>query len=243
MFSWRRPELIKPREWHSFKTRNPKTSEIEEFIVQDLPRERFADSLNFMLEHFLPYEPICKIKSVTNDADALKEICELWSNVLEQNVVIACFKKNCSELVGLNMVCVITRKDFEHFKLDVRKDNTWKAVHDFALVNFNLFSKYKFADKILIAYGLSVSKDYRQRGIATEILRARIPLCRSLDVPLTSTVFTAIGSQKPAEKIGFQVDYEITYKKLSAIHEELDLDGLDTSSLKLMSLVIDKNQE
>lgn len=243
MFSWRRTELKEPQVWHTFKSKNPKTSEIEEFVVQDLPRERFADSLNFMLEHFLSDEPICKTKSVTNDVGALKEVCELWSNVLEQNVVLACFKRNCSELVGLNMVCVITSKEFQHFKLDIRKDNTWKAVHDFALVNFNLFNKYKFADKILIAYGLAVSKDHRQRGIATEILRARIPLCRAMKIPLTSTVFTAIGSQKPAEKIGFQVDYEITYEKLSNIHEEFNLENLDTSSLKLMSLAIDVDSE
>src|SRR5690349_11891749 len=141
MFTWKRSDSReKERVWHSFKSENENSKEIEEFIVQDLPRERFEESLDFMLEHFLSDEPICKSRDVKRDENARKEICQLWMNVLEQNVVLACFKKNSSEIIGLNMVCVITRNDFINFKLDVREDNTWKAVHDFALASFNLFS-------------------------------------------------------------------------------------------------------
>lgn len=239
MFTWKRSDLIKPQVWHSFKSENHSTKEIEEFIVQDLPREKFQESLDFMLEHFLSDEPICKSKNVRRDEQALKQIYQLWINVLEQNVVLACFKKNSSEIIGLNMVCVITTDDLRNFDVEVRRDNTWKAVHDFALASYDLFSRYSFADKILIAYGLSVSKNYRHRGIATEILRARIPLCKALKIPLTSTVFTAFGSQKPAEKIGFKVDFEIDYGKLAEYCDEFVFDNLDTSTLKLMSLVIE----
>lgn len=55
---------------------------------------------------------------------------------------------------------------------------------------------------------------------------------------MTSTVFTAIGSQKPAEKIGFKVNFEITYDKLVEYHKEFKFKNLGTSSLKLMSLVV-----
>lgn len=241
MFTWKRSEPVKPQIWHSFRLKNSATDEIEEFVVQDLPREKHGEAVDHMLEHFLSDEPICKSKNVKNDAAALKEICSLWRKVLEQNVVLACFKKNCSEIVGLNMVCVITKDDFKDFKLDVRNDNTWKAVHDFALVNFNLFDRYKFANSILIAYGLSVSKAFRRRGIATEILRARIPLCIAMNIPVTSTVFTATGSQKPAGKIGFKVDFEIDYDELAKTHEEFNFYDLETSSLKIMSLVINED--
>lgn len=241
MFIWKRNLHLTPQIWHTFESKNSATDEIEEFVVQDLPREKFGEAVDHMVEHFLSDEPICKSKHVKSDAAALKEICNLWRKVLEQNVVLACFKKNCKDIVGLNMVCVITKDDFKDFKLDVRNDNTWKAVHEFALINFNLFDRYKTANSILIAYGLSVSKDYRRRGIATEILRARIPLCKALEIPVTSTVFTAIGSQKPAQKIGFQVDFEINYDELSKFHDEFNFNDLGTSSLKIMSLVIDEN--
>jgi GNAT superfamily N-acetyltransferase len=231
---------VKAQVWHSFSSKNPITNKCEEFVVQDLPREKFDEALSHMLESFLLDEPICKSKNVKNDDAALTDICELWKNVLEQNIVLACFKKNCDEIIGLNMVCVITKEEFKHFKLEIRNDNTWKAVHDFALSHFDLFKHYNFADKVLIAYGLSVHKNYRRRGLATEILRARIPLCKALKVPLTSTVFTAIGSQKPAEKINFKVDFEMAYEELTKFHKEFNFENLETCSLKLMSLVIDE---
>lgn len=239
MFSWKRPESLGNQVWHTFRAKNARTNEFEEFVVQDLPREKHEEALDHMLVHFLPDEPICKLKNVKHDTAALAEICELWRNVMSQSVTLACFKKNCSEIIGLNMVCVLTKSDFESFKPDIRKDNTWKAVHDFALMRFNLFQHYD-VDEVLIAYGLSVSSHYRRRGIATEILRARIPLCKTLKIPLTSTVFTAVGSQKPARSIGFQVDFETPYEELAKLHDELDLSNIETSQLILMSLKIDR---
>ena len=237
--TWKRSNFKENNIWHTFKVEEELNGDIQEFMIQDLPEERHKEALKFMLDNFLSDEPICKSKNVLNNNVALKEICELWENVLDQKCTLACIRKDNLELVGLNMLCVITKEDFANFKLIVRKDNTWKAVHDFALANFNLFERYNFADKILIAYGLSVSKQYRKKGIATEILRSRIPLCKALNIPLTSTVFTALGSQKPAEKIGFKVDYEITYKELGRLYEAFDFEDLGTSTLKVMSLVID----
>lgn len=241
--SWKRPEALQDVQvWHTFKCKNPSTDEIEEFFVQDLPKERFEDALKFMLHHFLSDEPICKLKNVIADENALQQIFELWRNVMQQKVTLACFKKGCDELVGLNMLCVLTKNDT--IELNVPKC-TWISVHDFALAKHNLFEHYPFTDRTLIAYGLSVSKKYRQRGIATEILRARIPLCKMLNIPLTSTVFTAIGSQKPAEKIGFQVDEEWSYDdpKLQQLDREFKFNSFGTNSLKLMSLVIEKSEE
>jgi RimJ/RimL family protein N-acetyltransferase len=238
MFKWRRGSESKSQTWHRFSSINPETGQLEEFSVVDLVREKFSDALDHMLKHFLPDEPICKSKNVTQNQDALNEICDLWKNVMEQNVTLACYKKDCDEIIGLNILCVLTKDDYRDIKFDVNSNNTWKAVHDFALVNFNLFEKYKFTENILIAYGLSVNNKFRRRGIATEILRSRIPLCHELKIPLTSTVFTASGSQRPAEKIGFVVDYEVAYDNLAEVNEELKFQNLETNSLKLMSLVI-----
>lgn len=238
MPKWTRSEVVKPQVWHEFRSLNPATNEEEEFFVVDLPREQHAAALDHMLGNFLSDEPICKSKNLMGNAEAVKIICELWKSVMDQNVTIVCYKRNSNEIVGLNMLGVSTRCELESLKLDINRNNIWKAVHDFALVNFNLFEKYTFADHILIAYGLSVNKKFRRRGVATELLRARIPLCRTLRIPLTSTVFTASGSQRPAEKIGFEVDYEILYEDMSKLNNEFDFANLETNSLKLMSLVI-----
>lgn len=238
MTKWTRSEFVKPQVWHEFCLINHETNEKEDFVVVDLQRENHTAALDHMLENFLSDEPICKSKDIMKNAEALKIVSELWKSVMTQNVTVVCYKRNCSEIVGMNILGVMTKSDLKDLKLDINRNNIWKAVHDFALINFDLFEKYTFADHILIAYGLSVNKKYRRRGVATEILRARIPLCRSLQIPLTSTVFTASGSQRPAEKIGFKVDYEISYEELNKFSSEFNFTNLETNSLKLMSLVI-----
>jgi GNAT superfamily N-acetyltransferase len=73
---------------------------------------------------------------------------------------------------------------------------------------FDVFEHYN-VDKYMTAFGLSVSKLYRRRGIATEILKARVPLGRAFGIKVTSTVFTAIGSQMSAANAGFVENYSI----------------------------------
>lgn len=74
---------------------------------------------------------------------------------------------------------------------------------------FSPFKHYN-VDKYLVAYGLCVDTNYRARGIATEMLKARVPLLKSLGLKITTTAFTGIGSQKAAEKAGYEENYAIT---------------------------------
>jgi RimJ/RimL family protein N-acetyltransferase len=61
----------------------------------------------------------------------------------------------------------------------------------------NTFEKFN-VDRYLSAYGLCINKAYRRRGIATEILKARVPYMKLFGLKVTSTAFTGIGSQKAA---------------------------------------------
>jgi hypothetical protein len=56
---------------------------------------------------------------------------------------------------------------------------------------FNYFDFHK-VDKYLKGYGLAVHSDHRGRGIATEMLKARIPLMRTLkDITVTANGFSS----------------------------------------------------
>lgn len=63
---------------------------------------------------------------------------------------------------------------------------------------------------VLEGMGLSVSKDYRKRGVATKMLEGRIPLMKSVGLTTTSTIFTGKGSQTAAKKAGYTEYFEIT---------------------------------
>lgn len=80
---------------------------------------------------------------------------------------------------------------------------------EYALDQFNIFDFYK-VDKYITAFGLSVNRKYRGRGIGEHILKARIPLGKALGVQVTSTIFSSIASQKSASNAGFELNYEIS---------------------------------
>lgn len=55
------------------------------------------------------------------------------------------------------------------------------------------------------------SKNYRKRGIATEFYKARIPLLKALNLTVTTTVCTVIGSQKAAIKANYNEVFSIKW--------------------------------
>jgi RimJ/RimL family protein N-acetyltransferase len=70
---------------------------------------------------------------------------------------------------------------------------------------FNLFEHYKI-DQCLYGFGLAVDPTYRGRGIATELLKARFPLLKTLGIKITTTAFTGPASQAAARKAGYHED-------------------------------------
>lgn len=83
------------------------------------------------------------------------------------------------------------------------------VTNEYMTNQFNLFEHYNVTH-YLTAYGLAINHRYRGRGIATEVLKARVPLCKALGIKLTATNFTAVGSQVAAKKAGFETNLEVT---------------------------------
>lgn len=78
---------------------------------------------------------------------------------------------------------------------------------------FNVFNDYK-VNHYLHAFGLGVTVEHRGKGIAVELLKARIPLMRTLGLSVTATVFSTLSSQKAAVKAGYKETYSISYDQL-----------------------------
>lgn len=74
---------------------------------------------------------------------------------------------------------------------------------------FNTFEHHK-VDSYLYAFGLCVDTEYRGRGIATEMLKARAPLMKHFGLRVTTTAFTGPGSQGAARKAGYELNFEIS---------------------------------
>lgn len=152
--------------------------------------------------------------------------------VLEQKTALICFKEgNDNEIIGLNMNYVTTNTDTKDIR-DLWRDfystcqqyyraytdktrYTWEArkeANENLIIYRNVIQwmlnrgKHFDAEKVLIGGGLCVAPDYRKKGIAREILRARVPFCKEFDIPLTLNVFTSDAADRCAISAGFQSD-------------------------------------
>lgn len=94
-------------------------------------------------------------------------------------------------------------------------------------------------NQYLYGAGLVVKSEYRGRGIATELLKARIPFLKSLGLKVTSTVFTMIGSQKAAVSAGYKELFAISYAELQEKYPDLDFSTANSSHCKTLGIMIE----
>lgn len=101
----------------------------------------------------------------------------------------------------------------------------------------NVFEKYG-VEHYLTDYGLVTSKNYRKRGIATEFLKARIPILRALKLSVTSTLFTVIGSQMAALKGNYYEVFSIKYSDVGETFGAFDFIKKSCESCKILDFVV-----
>lgn len=109
----------------------------------------------------------------------------------------------------------------------------------FAFINslFDPFDHYN-VNYYVYAHGLAINPDYRNRGIAGEMLKARIPFMKAHSLSVTTSMFTTIGSQKAATKIGFHEDFSLSYEIIQNKFKEFNFSIANTPDVKLLSLQV-----
>lgn len=90
----------------------------------------------------------------------------------------------------------------------------------------------------LYAHGLAVKKEYRGKGIASELLNARVSFMKAHDLSVTTSVLTTSGGQKAAEKAGFSDNFVISYDMLQEMFRDLNFSAADTAHCKISTLKI-----
>uniref|UniRef100_A0AAG5CTG2 N-acetyltransferase domain-containing protein n=1 Tax=Anopheles atroparvus TaxID=41427 RepID=A0AAG5CTG2_ANOAO len=242
MCAWKRPDTIPlPTVWHRFTGRAPDTPDLVNYVVQDVPEDRFEDCIQHMCRYFLRDEPICRCLQLADDRIATAEFSAIWRRVLERRCAVVCFREgdDDEEIVGLNMLNVVSRGDpvpadqrqFRSAGLQLMHDSTIHMTE-----RGQLFGRFPLEQHFLSAWGLSVHPRFRGLGLAKEILRARIPLCRAMGFRLSATVFSHPGSQIPAARVGFR---DAVVEKFSDLAEQgFAIPGITVEYNKLMVLEV-----
>lgn len=192
MKMFQRPEDLEfPQVYYKFNVKD------EEFYVQDLTEEFFESAIELMVKDYLPYENLAIGQNIAQTPEAVKEFRVIWQEVAQGKLSLACFKADNNELVAVNFLKVTSIDDKSNLKCQT---NNWNNLFTFFLTtmeNINIFEKFNIK-QYLNGYGLVVKKEFRFRGIASEMLKARVPFMKKLGLKVTATVFTAVGSQKAA---------------------------------------------
>ncbi|XP_058116218.1 uncharacterized protein LOC131287957 [Anopheles ziemanni] len=241
--SWERPAAVPyPNVWWTFEAPDPDRDDggLATYRVEDLTEDRFEDAIKLYTEHFLDDEPLAQHARTRHNPVSYEDIVAFWKKSFNGRMSVACYKEGSKELVGANILAVQQANSKKDVNDLPRSETSRKIVAVFIYMTetANLFERYG-VDKYLTAYGLSVNTRYRGRGIATEILKARVPICKAFGLRLTSTSFTAIGSQVPAAKVGFKTDLEMRYDEFVKVNPSLTFEGIKSTSVKQMSLVIE----
>ncbi|XP_049547971.1 uncharacterized protein LOC125959204 [Anopheles darlingi] len=241
--SWERPASVPyPNVWWTFKAPDPDCEDggLAMYRVEDLTEDRFEDTMKLYTEHFLDDEPLFKHIGFRQDAEAYEGCRKFWKHAFSRRLTVVCYKEGSKELVGANILGISLANDKVDSSNLFKSEKSKKifGIHNYMSEVVNLYERYG-VDMYLTAFGLSVNTRFRGLGIATEILKARVPICRAFGVKLTSTNFTAIGSQKAAAKAGFKTDLEMPCNEFVKVNPQYTLDGIKSKSLKMMSLVID----
>ncbi|XP_058822547.1 uncharacterized protein LOC131684046 [Topomyia yanbarensis] len=236
---WTRPEEPAfPTVWYTFQAKDVDSDQLVTYRVEDLTEDRYDDMINHFMENFLDDEPLCQNKQLSQDELSLAEIIGFWQWCFNEKTTIVCYKEGSDEIVGANLLHVKCGEKLADLELKSEQMRDLIKTNEYMTDQFNIGERYG-VDRYLTAYGLAINRRYRGRGIATAMLKARVPLCRAFGLKLTSTNFTAIGSQLAAAKAGFETNLEVTYDDFAKMGPRYSFPGIQSKSLKLMSLKIE----
>lgn len=223
--TWKRPSgVFFPKIWHTFQAMGPDFDEKITYEIRDLLPEHFDDACTLMQNCFLREAPVASAVRAFEDPASVKDFIERWRISINQKMALGCYPENSCKLVGVSFLAVISKNDVpsplpppveptasstgdvvEQHGVAYRKAYQFYCDVDAKLDVFQRFN----VDYCLKSYGVTVSHAYRNRGIATQILKARIPILQEFQIPITYSLFTANSSQRAATKAGFTAYCEI----------------------------------
>lgn len=219
---WKRPtEVAYPKVWSRFECKGLSGERVL-YHIQDLPPEHFNDAIQLMKTYFLTDEVLCKTIKLLDDPASVKSFEDHWSKSLQQKMAIGCYETESTRLVGVNFLFV-SHKDTRRV---VHSDEGEKfqyaiAVLDHLFEELNIFEKFGI-DHFLNAYGMGVRREFRSRGLATELLKARIPIMKAMGIPYTATFFTGNAPQRAAARAGYETYLAVEYTKFEKF-EDMDV--------------------
>lgn len=106
MSKWKRSNDLKfPQIYHKFMRDDV------EYRIEDIPEERYVEACEFMLKHFVPFEPKLVSRNGKDDPLVLEDYFNKYMSGIKQKVSVACLKANSNDFIGISILEVLGRND------------------------------------------------------------------------------------------------------------------------------------
>ncbi|KAG5684454.1 hypothetical protein PVAND_013688 [Polypedilum vanderplanki] len=222
--------------YHTFQAKNKAGDAMIEYQIKDLPEELYEKALEILTADFATEETLCVAKNITANAAAMNEVCYFWHQTMKEKFSVGCFANDGSnELAGVAVMTVWTKGENRSESLKPNQTDTKELLDllKWVLNQHDVFTKYG-VDTYLTEYAMCTRKEFRNRGLATEFIRSRTQQMKLLNVPVTSSAFTVIGTQKAAAKVNHHDGWKISYDELQKKYPTFDFSKRNVDELKIM---------
>jgi hypothetical protein len=81
------------------------------YVIQDIPSSRFEEVIEFLVPRVLGGEPICEFSKIIEDPKAVESSRAIWRKILPQNASLVCLQAGTGEIVGVNILKVVSEGD------------------------------------------------------------------------------------------------------------------------------------
>lgn len=221
---------------HCFKAKNLDSDEIVQYYVKFLPLNRIDEALSLMISDYIPDELLSASIDLLNKPKAVAAYVKMLKGTAEnQKLTIACFREGHDDIVAVNFLCVVNKADLKPGF--VHEEKAWEIYYGLVVdeaISADVCGKYG-VDSYLSAYGMCVSRRYRNRGIATEMLKARGSVLNLIGLKVTATIFTVHGTQKAALNAGWEDVHVRSYVDINKQYPDFDFSKIIVENSKIMA--------
>lgn len=97
--------------YHTFRARDLHSNEFIEYRVQDFPKNRYEEGIQYMVQNFFEHEVMGKTRKIKSDRKAVEGISSFWREMLPKGFSIVCFKEDSDDIIAMNILDVRTIHD------------------------------------------------------------------------------------------------------------------------------------
>ncbi|KAF2893673.1 hypothetical protein ILUMI_12499 [Ignelater luminosus] len=240
--AWSRPDTIAyPTTWSKFDGLREINGKKPKFWIQDITEDLIEPVRHSMMTGFIAEEPLCKYSKFNEDEVSVAEGWELYKHVLSNKLSVVCMTNDAEGKPKIAGISCLTRisKDEPHVEFSGKCLTKVMNLVEYVYSVKNPIDVFK-VDEYMTDRGIYILPEYRGQGICNEILHAWAAVCKAIGFKVIIGTFTAIGSQKSADRVGFKELNSFDYAELEKINPDFSLPGIQehTKSLRLLYQVV-----